>query len=266
MYFQSVNGQQVNHISVNDRGLAYGDGIFTTAKVTNGQIELIHQHINRLKTGCCLFKILDVDFIVLENELIECCKTYNLAVLKIIITSGEGGRGYSRLGGSRPNIIIKISEFPTKYLHWAQSGITLADASIKLGINPLFSGVKHLNRLEQVLIRNELDQTSYDDLLVFNIFDEVIETTCANIFWFENGDIFTPEIKDSGVAGIQRAEVLRKHPSTKIIKAKASDIIRAQSMFITNSIMEIVPIINYAGNKLNIDQVHQFKALIANIN
>jgi 4-amino-4-deoxychorismate lyase len=266
MYFQSVNGQQVNHISINDRGLAYGDGIFTTAKVSDGQIELLHLHIKRLQTGCLLFKILDVDFSALQNDLIECCKGYKLAVLKVVITSGEGGRGYSRVGVSRPNIIIKISEFPNKYLEWQAAGITLANSSIHLGINPLFAGVKHLNRLEQVLIRDELDQTNYDDLLVFNIFDDIIETTCANIFWFDNGEIFTPEIKDSGVAGIQRSEILRKYPATKIVKAKISEIKRAQSIFITNSIMEIVPVINYAGNELDIKQVHQFKAHIANIN
>ncbi len=266
MYFQSVNGQQINHISINDRGLAYGDGIFTTAKVTNGEIELLHLHIKRLQTGCRLFKILDVDFTALEKDLIECCRSYKLAVIKVVITSGEGGRGYSRVGVSHPNIIIKVSEFPTKYLEWQNSGISLANSSIKLGINPMFAGAKHLNRLEQVLIRDELDQTSFNDLLVFNIFDEVIETTCANVFWFENGELFTPEIKDSGVAGVQRAEVLRKHPSTKIIKAKASDILRAQSIFITNSIMEIVPVISYADSELDIQQVHQFKAHIANIN
>jgi 4-amino-4-deoxychorismate lyase len=266
MYFQSVNGKQVNQISINDRGLAYGDGIFTTAKINQGQVELIHLHIKRLQTGCCLFKIKDIDFIALQNDLIECCKSYKLAVVKVVITSGEGGRGYSRVGVSRPNIIIKISEFPSKYFQWQTSGISLADSSIKLGINPMFAGVKHLNRLEQVLIRNELDQTNYDDLLVFNIFDDIIETTCANVFWFKEGELYTPEIKDSGVSGIQRSEIIRKHPETKIIKACASTIKKAESLFITNSIMEIVPIINYAGRELNIEQVHQFKAHIVNIN
>lgn len=265
MYFQSVNGKPVSEISINDRGLAYGDGVFTTAKVLNGEVELIKQHINRLKTGCNLLKIIGVDFEGLNNNLIEVSKAYNLAVLKVIITSGEGGRGYSRLGISKPNVIIKLSEFPSKYYQWQQTGITLTDSTTQLGINPMFVGLKHLNRLEQVFIRDELDHTSYDDLLVFNIFDQIVETSCANVFWFTNDELFTPEIKDSGVAGILRAEVLRKHPQTNVIQAKRSDIQKAQAIFITNSIMDIIPVVNYAGNNLDINKVHQFKAHLASI-
>lgn len=265
MYFQSVNGQQVDHISINDRGLAYGDGIFTTAKICNGQVELLQQHLNRLITGCSLLKIVGVDFDELSNNLLELTKTYHLAVLKVVITSGEGGRGYSRVGVSKPNVIIKITEFLTKYLEWQKKGISLADSSIKLGINPMFVGLKHLNRLEQVLIRDELDQTAYDDMLVYNINEHIIETTSANVFWFKNNKLFTPEIKNSGVAGILRAEILRKYPTTRIIQAVQSDILKAQSIFITNSIMEIVPVANYAGISLDIDQVHQFKDQIAKL-
>lgn len=265
MYFQSVNGKEVDQISINDRGLAYGDGIFTTAKVSNGQIELLTQHLDRLKTGCRLFNISDVDFDLLESELVELAQSYDLAVLKVMITSGEGGRGYSRIGTTRPNIIIKTSEFPIKYRQWQNTGITLADSSIQLGINPLFKGIKHLNRLEQVLIRDELDHSDFDDLLVFNILNQVIETSCANVFWFKDGHLYTPEITDSGVAGVMRAEIIRKHPETKVVQAFQSEIKKAQSIFITNSIMEIIPVALYLGNKLDVDQVHQFKSHIANI-
>lgn len=258
MYYQSVNGKQVNQISLNDRGLAYGDGIFTTAKVSNGCIELLDKHIERLIRGCKLLKITGVDFVALETELIDVCKSYDLAVLKVVITSGEGGRGYSRLGVNGPNVIIKLSEFPHKYLQWQKEGITLSDSSIKLGINPIFLGLKHLNRLEQVLLREELDNTHTDDLLVFNIFDHVIETTCANVFWFKNNELFTPKIEDSGISGIIRAEIIRKYPNIKIVEAKREDINNADSIFITNSIMDIIPVINYEGRELNINQVHQF--------
>lgn len=265
MYYQSVNGKQVNQISLNDRGLAYGDGIFTTALVFNGNIKLLNKHVNRLITGCNLLKITGIDFVTLEKDLIEACKSYELAVLKVVITSGEGGRGYSRLGVKSPNIIIKVSEYPQKYQQWQREGILLSDSTIKLGINPLFMGLKHLNRLEQVLLRDELDNTSSDDLLVFNIFDKVIETTCANIFWFNNNELYTPQIKDSGISGIMRSEIIRKHPNTHVIEASVEDIRKADAIFITNSIMEIIPVNDYEGNKLNINQVHEFKAYIESL-
>jgi len=93
MYFQSINGKEICQISLNDRGLAYGDGIFTTAKVVNGKVELLSQHINRLINGCERLNILNVDFNALKTELINLTKKYDLAVLKVIVTAGEGGRG-----------------------------------------------------------------------------------------------------------------------------------------------------------------------------
>lgn len=246
--------------------MAYGDGIFTTAKIVNGEIKLFTQHIERLKSGCHLLKISGVDYKDLSKNLIGIAKLYKLAVLKVVITSGEGGRGYSRVGVGQPNVIIKVSEFPAKYTQWQHAGISLGDASIQLGINPIFSGLKHLNRLEQVLIRDELDQTSYDDLLVLNIHEHIIETTCANVFWFKGDELFTPEISDSGVIGLFRAELLKKHPSIHIVKAKLIEILNADAIFITNSVMEIVPVINYADRKFIIEKVHQFKAYIETLN
>jgi len=265
MYFQSINGKKTCEISSNDRGLAYGDGLFTTAKVINGKIELLSQHIDRLVNGCKRINILNVDFNALETELITITKTYDLAVLKVIVTAGEGGRGYSRSSIGQPNIIIKISEFPIKYNQWQSRGITLAEANTSLGINPLLAGLKHLNRLEQVLIRAELDKTTFDDLLVFDIDGHVIETSCANVFWFKDNELLTPKLTRSGVAGILRDQILQKYPKTKIIQAKHTDLENIQAMFITNSIMGIVPVAYYCLTPLNVEQVHQFKHQLANI-
>lgn len=266
MYFFSINGEQIDSISINDRGLAYGDGIFTTAKIHNGQVLLLNKHIQRLEQGCDFLKIAHVDFSKLLNDLVITAQDYSLAVLKVIITAGEGGRGYSRKNVTSPNIIIKVSEFPTHYKKWEHAGITLSDAHIKLGLNPLFLGIKHLNRIEQVLLRDELEQTTHNDLLVSNINDNIIETTCGNIFWFYKNELYTPEIVDSGIAGIMRAEIIRKHSTVKIIKASRQDILNAQSIFITNSIMEIIPVLEYAGKRFNLNKVHQFIQHIANIN
>jgi len=265
MYFQSINGKEICQISLNDRGLAYGDGIFTTAKVVNGKVELLSQHINRLINGCERLNILNVDFNALKTELINLTKKYDLAVLKVIVTAGEGGRGYSRPSKNQPNIIIKISEFPVKYNQWQSQGITVAKANIGLGINPLLAGLKHLNRLEQVLIKAELDKTTFDDLLVFDIDDHAVETSCANVFWFKDNELFTPKLTRCGVAGILRDQILQKHSKTNIVQAKHTELQNIQAMFITNSIMGIVPVSSYCLTPLNVMQVHQFKHQLANI-
>ncbi len=258
MYFQSVNGIEIDKISTLDRGLAYGDGVFTTAKIVNGHVQMLDKHIERLSLSCERLRIAHIDYVHLKKELADIAARYDIAVLKVIITAGEGGRGYSRAGTSTPNIIIKTSAYPQKYDDWQERGISIADASIKLGINPFFAGIKHLNRLEQVLIRDELDQTSFDDLLVYNFNDELIETTCANVFWIQDSQLFTPEIINSGVAGLLRAEIITCFPETHIVSGISNNIINADSIFITNSIMEIVPIKYYQGKQFDINNVHQF--------
>ncbi len=260
MYFQSINGVEIDQISASDRGLAYGDGLFTTAKILNGNVLMLKQHIERLRDGCIVLSIDGVNFSLLEEHIIEVAKRYPLAVLKVIITSGAGGRGYSRLGANSPNIIVKTSEFPTKYTEWQTNGICIADAKIQLGLNPLLAGIKHLNRLEQVLLRAELDRTDYDDLLVYDLHSNLVETTCSNVFWFENKKIFTPIIKDSGVAGLFRSALLKAFPEIQIVNGTQNTIKNADAMFITNSVMEIVPIKQYQGMQLNLDKVHQIQS------
>ena len=153
MYYCSVNGQKSQLISVKDRGLAYGDGIFTTAKISHGKVLLFDEHFARLKEGCLKLGLLLPDFANLAHEVSEQAEAYDIAVLKIMITSGEGGRGYSRQGIEKANTIIQISPFPEHYGTWQSKGIRLGISQQLLGINPLLAGIKHLNRLEQVMIR-----------------------------------------------------------------------------------------------------------------
>lgn len=257
MYFQSVNGIEIDQISTFDRGLAYGDGLFTTAKIVNGSVLILDQHIERLRHGCKALNIQGINFSTLKSDLIDIANGYEIAVLKVIVTAGEGGRGYSRQGASSPNIIIKTSEYPHKYNDWKISGITVSDATIQLGTNPLFSGLKHLNRLEQVFLREELDNTDFDDLFVYDLNHILVETTCANVFWFEGEQLLTPDIKNSGVSGLLRAEVLKCFPQTKIVHATSERIKQADAIFITNSVMEIVPVRQYQGKQLNMNIIKQ---------
>jgi len=252
--YSSVNHVQTDVVSVNDRALAYGDGVFTTAKIYNGKLIMLDQHINRLRASCEILSILCVDYVAIKKEIINVAAQFEEAVLKVIISSGQGGKGYSRKGCSKPTVFVKVSEFPTHYDDWRQSGINLGVSINKLGINPLLSAVKHLNRLEQVFIRAELDQSTFDDLLVLNINNEVIETSCANVFWFHNDQLYTPVIEDSGVAGLMRQEIINSMKVT-IVKAKLTEIAQCRAMFICNSVMGIVPVNTFGQRKLPIEPV-----------
>ncbi|GLX76793.1 aminodeoxychorismate lyase [Thalassotalea insulae] len=259
MFHCFINGQRQQQIATDDRGLAYGDGLFTTAKVVNGEVQWLAEHLTRLVEGCRYLKI-SYDHQALVSELNQAVSACQLAVVKVMITAGSGGRGYSRQGALNAQRIISLHPMPTRYSQWAQQGITLENANIQLGLNPLLKGLKHLNRLEQVLLRAELDQRDCDDLLVCNINNEIIETSCANLFWFHRGRLYTPELSDSGVKGLYRQQILAQDANIEVVKATLADVTQLDAMFICNSIMGIVPVRCYQGQVLALDKVLHYRA------
>ena len=259
MLYCSINGQQVDLLSAKNRGFNYGDGLFTTAKIFKGEIEMLAQHIQRLDEGCAWLNIPTISLSELSQELIAIALPYSKAVIKIVITAGEGGRGYSRIGISLPTVAISISSFPDYYDEWQKSGINVGISQLKLGINPMLGNIKHLNRLEQVLIRQELDQRVEDELLVTNIDGFVIEASGANVFWLTDDKLYTPNISHSGVAGLMRAKILARLPHTIIKDFTLDDLHHVQAMFICNSVMGIVPIKTFNGKLLAVDKVNSYK-------
>ncbi|NQZ79775.1 MAG: aminodeoxychorismate lyase [Colwellia sp.] len=259
MYYQSVNGKQEQYISITNRGLAYGDGVFTTAKVLNGKVQLLAAHLERLMDSCLKLHIALPDMDKVAIELIDVAQRFELAVLKVIITAGLGGRGYSRQGCSSSMVIITFHPFPEHYHIWQTKGVELGLSNFKLGLNPSLMGLKHLNRLEQVMIRRELDHQPEDDLLVTNISGHIVETSCANIFWLKAGQYYTPDLSESGVEGLIRNIILKNIPSTHIVKTQISNLDNIEAMFICNSVMGIIPVRRYLNSNLDINKVLAIK-------
>ncbi len=247
-----VNDKEQKQISIANRGLAYGDGLFTTAKIVDGQIEYLSSHIQRLFLGCENLGLTSLNTADLTEKLIGIAKPYSLAVLKVIVTAGSGGRGYARSTDSINDLIITVHDYPQHYDDLAINGITLGNSTQKLGINPMLSGLKHLNRLEQVLLRQELTDSPLDDLIVANVNDEVVEATSANLFFWLDGKLCTPEITHSGVNGIMRQLILKKYPDTIIRQFTFNELTKVSAMFICNCIMGVMPVKQYNDQCLSI--------------
>lgn len=255
MYYCSINGQQDSKLGLNDRGLAYGDGVFTTAKVFDGQVCHLIQHLHRLTSSCNKLDITLPDMTFLEQELIENAKQYSCAVVKVIITAGQGGRGYARQSALSSNVIVSFSSFPAHYLDWQEKGISIGISEFQLGINPSLAGIKHLNRLEQVLIRKELDARTEDDLLVTNCNDHIVEASSSNVFWLKNDTWYTPKLVDSGVAGLKRQQILDKLTNSHKIEqvsATVDALDNIDAMVVTNSVMGIVPVHTFNEKMLSL--------------
>lgn len=253
MKYCLVNGIEQTDIDIESRGLAYGDGLFTTAKINQGQIEYLSAHLDRLKLGCEKLKINPPQLNELKKQLSSIAKNYTLSVLKVMIVASSGGRGYARSLSNNHDLIIMVFDFPSHYERQVNAGIKLGLSKQNIGLNPMLAGIKHLNRLEQVLLKKELSTLDVDDLLVSNINNDVIEVTSANIFFFMQGELTTPDLSQSGVDGIMRQTILKYFPNTIIKAISIGEVNQADAMFVCNCVMGIIPIANYNGRKLSIE-------------
>ncbi|MGL4269005.1 MAG: aminodeoxychorismate lyase, partial [Plesiomonas sp.] len=158
-----INGNPAETIAATDRGLAYGDGCFTTGRVRRGRLQLEQAHLDRLWQACERLFITPPEREQLQDEIRQQASLLHDGVLKVLLTRGSGGRGYSTQGCDTTLRMISTSVWPAHYTRWQQQGIVLGESNIPLACHPLLAGIKHLNRLEQVLIRRQIDQQGWDE-------------------------------------------------------------------------------------------------------
>ncbi|MDN3652725.1 aminodeoxychorismate lyase [Thalassotalea ponticola] len=260
MNFVSVNFQQTALVSVFDRAVSFGDGVFTTGLIYNSRLLMHDAHLERLQRSVQQLQLGDIDWRAVAEEIALAAEHQEYGVLKVIISAGTSKRGYARDTSARPTVIVQTSNYPQHYGHWRTEGIRMATAKTQLGINPLLAKIKHLNRLEQVLIRQELEQRAVDELLVTDINGVVIECSSANVFWRENGIWYTPKIVHAGVEGLIRQRLLR-HLNAQQVTVEAQHLSAIDAMFICNSVLGVAPVIELNGKKLGPEQ-----ALVSQLN
>ncbi len=252
-----INGKPDNRISVSDRSIQYGDGLFETIAYRNGQLEFLEAHLTRLIHGCERLTIPFHQLKQLKEELsivlVELAE--NDAVIKIIISRGSGGRGYLADPSVEPTRIISTHPLPTYPESNKTAGITARFCQQRLSENISLAGIKHLNRLEQVLARNEWNDTDISEGIMLDQHDNVIEGTMSNLFIVKAGSLFTAQLNKSGVAGIIRAEILslatvNDIPYTETIISKSA-LADADEVFICNSLIGIWPVTCIVNGKIN---------------
>ncbi|WP_455427767.1 aminodeoxychorismate lyase [Dryocola sp. LX212] len=241
-----INGQWQTTIPANDRAVQFGDGCFTTAAVSNGRVRFIDQHIRRLQLACKTLMLSFTEWAVLREEMQQLAAYEGQSVLKVIITRGAGGRGYSAAQCEHTTRILGVSPFPAFYDEWQQQGITLALSPICLGVNPSLAGIKHLNRLEQVLIRTHLEQTPANEALVLDSDGWLTECCAANLFWRKGERVFTPYVDRAGVNGIMRQHIIaalaNSDQRVQEVRERVETLADADEIVICNALMPVVPV------------------------
>lgn len=236
-----INGSFNGAISPLDRGLAYGDGVFRTMRVVNGVPVHWPMHYQALVENCSAIGLVcpsaelfmsDFQQLFLVDE--------EVAVAKLIVTRGDGERGYAPPAITAPTrIIIKcdMPNYPEKNL---SQGVHLHVCETRLAHQPKLAGVKHLNRLENVLARMEWSDPAIAEGLMLDTADNVIECISANIFARFNDKLITPSLDQCGVAGITRQQILSRAKTfslkTEIAPLSLEQLLTADEVIICNSL------------------------------
>lgn len=254
-----LNGEPADSVSLMDRSFQYGDGCFTTMLTRKGQIQYWSKHIERMNACLDALYIPRPDWNQVEQWLALAAKEDDKAGLKLHISRGQGGRGYSPTQVGTPNVTISAFPFPSHYEKWTETGIELGIAKTRLGHNPLLAGHKHNNRLEQVLVKAEMDQQTLLDGIVLDIADRVIETSMANLFWVKNDRIYTPDLSFAGVNGVMRRVVLQQAQDSgfecEIGHFHLDQVLSADEIFISNSVLGVAPIHTVSSTPFNIGKI-----------
>ena len=256
-----LNGQRTDSITLHERGLHYGDGLFETVAVIDQNLLCWEQHLDRLLHGCERLRIQFNDFRLLQAEVESACLDLTRAVLKIIITSGIGGRGYKRpKTGLKPNRIIGIYPWPNYPNSNVYKGIKAHLCSTRLGHIPHLAGIKHLNRLEQILARNEWYDPSIAEGLMLDFHDKVIAGTMSNVFIISSGKtLVTPELSFCGIRGVVRQCIFELAPilgyKKEVKNLTLTDVYAADEIFFCNSIAGIWPVKQLAEHKYPVGPV-----------
>ena len=244
-----INGECKESISIFDRGLQYGDGLFETMAVYENKIQLWDAHWERLKNGCQRLSIEIPDKQLIENEIAIITNkklTINPFVIKLIITRGSGERGYKFPSVQNTTRIISRQPWPHLSEEFKTSGIAVRYCETILSENTQLAGIKHLNRLEQVLARNEWNTNDFQEGLMLNANGDVVDGTMSNIFAVKDNIIFTPDLSSAGVSGVMRNTVIEraKELGFSVYEKTFSkfELENADELFITNSLIRIWPV------------------------
>lgn len=262
-----IFGKSDNVITVSDRSLQFGDGHFTTIAVRDRKPEFLDAHLNRLLKATERLGIAFADWHSLSDVIQSESELTNFGVLKVIISRGVGGRGYGTVGAEDSSCIVTRHPYPAHYVAWKKTGVSLNLSQIKLGMQPILGGLKHLNRLEQVLIKQQLQATTFDDAVVCDSAGFVVETSASNLFWKNNNYWFTADLSNSGVDGVMRNQVLTYFSENnipfQIVRVKPKVLLQAEEMFICNSLMHCVPVISYSHSEEDVSVTYQIGELSA---
>lgn len=229
-------------IDVSDRGLNYGDGLFETMLLKNGTVRRIDAHLQRLAVGCKRLGIECPSASTLHDEISRACTNVAAGVVKVVLTRGAGARGYRSDPAAAPTRIVSLHPPIAQPV----GRLRIRWCEMRLSRNPALAGIKHLNRLEQVLAQNEWHDSDIGEGLMLDSEGELVSATAANLFIVRGGDLVTSDLRYCGIRGVMRAAVLQRAQALGMTVHEEplwpEDIESASEVFLTNAVRGIRPV------------------------
>jgi 4-amino-4-deoxychorismate lyase len=260
-----VDGESCSESWTQDRGLQFGDGLFETMQVRGGNVRFESLHRARLTLGCSRLAI-TADHAGIWKQVAEQARVQGQALFKLQLTRGGAtARGYAPTGSERTRVILSV--FPPPSRAEIPAEIHVVPLDNVLGENPQLAGLKHCNRLEQVLARASLQGKEAFEGMMSSSSGRLISGTMSNVFLELDGGLVTPEVDRCGIAGVLRAVVLREARvagiAVQVADISWSALDRCTSMALSNARIGLLPVNRVAGRPLAINA--QLRALSARI-
>lgn len=238
-----VDGALSEVVPAADRGLAYGDGVFETVAVRGGAPALWQGHMDRLARGCERLGLPAPSQALLLREVRTVAAGQPRCIVKIILTRGGGGRGYAPPESVTPLRVVSAHPWPAHIEEDRRNGVEAMICATRLALQPALRGIKHLNRLEQVLAAAELAQHPGRHGIMLNTEGYVIAGVSANLFAVADGQLLTPRMDRCGVHGVLRGLLLRDHAARCERRRISLDLLgEASEVFFCSAIRGIVPV------------------------
>jgi 4-amino-4-deoxychorismate lyase len=255
-----INGRASVAVSALDRGLHFGDGLFETIGCVDGAPRFLELHLERLASGCARLGLAAPESGALEAEVRRLAGESARSIIKVLLTRGAAlARGYAPSGAEPPTRVTLRYAWPEEDGSLAHEGVRVRVARTRLGENPVLAGIKHCNRLEQVLARAEWTDPTIAEALLYSSSGALISGTMSNVFLVRDGTLCTPRLDRCGVAGIMRRVVLAAAAQAGIAAEERTlgsrDLAAAGEVFLTNALMGVRPVRELEGRALSVGAV-----------
>lgn len=251
-------------IDSEDRGLQYGDGLFETISCSAGRPRWLALHLQRLRRGCERLQLRFDAFDELAQQVAAHAVGAERCIVKLILTRGVARRrGYRPSGDESPTLLVRRYEWPDRRPpdrlppdrgQAPEPGFRVAFSNVRLGMNPLLAGLKHLNRLEQVMAQNAMRDFALEEVLMLSSAGQVIAGSMSNVFFADDSGLFTPALDDCGVAGVMRqvvcTEAQRQGLRVQVRAVQPAELAGVREAFVTNVRWGVQSIAELCGRPL----------------